>query len=1085
MPTPGTCANCGAPLAGDARKGFCPKCLFAQVQSGLFDFNVEGDFGDYELVEEIGRGGMGVVYRARQRSLDREVAVKRMVFGPGSNPELVKRFRAEAVAAAALQHPNIVAIHEVGVHEGQHFFVMDYVQGQSLAHLVTAGPLPARRAAEYLKILAEAVHYAHERGILHRDLKPSNVIIDEQDQPRIVDFGLARRLEGASELTVTGQVLGSPNYLPPEQAAAQRGRVSRRTDVYGLGATLYHLLTGRPPFQAESLAQALDLVLHSEPVAPRLLNPSLPRDLETICLRCLEKEPAKRYPTAQMLAEELGRFLNGDPITARPLGPLGKAWRWCRRKPQVASLAGVAALAIALGFAGVLWEWRKAEAQRQRAEAGELSERQRAYISDMNAAQATLKANNPGRALELLNRYRHRPSAERRVMSAESDLRGFEWCYLWQECQNDAQDIIGVLPSRIRSLEVSPDGHWLVAGSERGALKLWSLLDPEEIPLLPDQSWKSFATFSPDSRLLLYTDQSPTSWGIMRTWDTQTRQRRPFLTNSFPVGAPISSPDGKWLGYGAVDPSNLRGKIVVVDWATRRTVGEMKGLTPIISDFHAFDWAFARDGRSVVLCETGPDLRIGLGDFTTGSEPQRHFGGHSNAITALAVSPDGRILATGSGLAGTGGDLRSSGDNAIKVWDLVAVQLRCELPGHQNWIAALKFSPDGRLLASGSADQTIRLWDVAAKRLDWVSRRLPQGVTRVCFTPDGRTLFSGTSDGEIQRWSLAHQPEVPYFSCQAAGLDSLAIAPQGDLFAGIRNGIVLLGEPENTALAEPIPELGTNNMCLLFSTNHKLLFAGTWSGEVQAWSLAGHQIAGRLRPLAEPVWRLQQDARGQCLTIEHSDYWSGRKGRPCRIDIWQVAGDAADWREQNSWTVSGYRLASALSPNGRWLATGDPSGPVQVWNLEAHDPKNVGSFSAGTITELAVSPDGSLLAVANEEGMVQIWSMPMLYRVCAFRAHKRSIQALTFSRDNQRLATGGDNDEALKLWTATTGQELITLERSGENLRQLAFSPEGNQLIARNSQGDVLLWRVPSFADIQTKERAQRARAMKTGPGDK
>ncbi|MHC1765137.1 MAG: serine/threonine-protein kinase [Verrucomicrobiia bacterium] len=398
MATRSTCLNCGAPLVGGKRQEFCPKCLFLQASAGLLGpaltlsvedqesevsdlvggpggasasghrkSEVTNRFGDYELLEEIGRGGMGVVYRARQRSLNRMVAVKMMAFGPGSSAELVKRFRAEAVSAASLHHPNIVAIHEVGIHEDRHFFVMDYVEGQSLAQRISDLRFRIsdfKQSARWMKTVAEAVHYAHKRGILHRDLKPSNVLIDAQDQPHVVDFGLARQLEGDSELTVTGQVLGSPQYLPPEQAAGQRGRVSRRTDVYALGATLYHLLTGRPPFQAESLAQTLDLVLHAEPVAPRLLSPSVPVDLETICLKCLEKEPACRYPTAQDLAEELTRFLADEPIYARPLGPAGKAWRWCRRKPQLASLAAVAVLAVLLGFAGVLWQWRRAEAHR-------------------------------------------------------------------------------------------------------------------------------------------------------------------------------------------------------------------------------------------------------------------------------------------------------------------------------------------------------------------------------------------------------------------------------------------------------------------------------------------------------------------------------------------------------------------------------------------------------------------------------------------------------------------------------------------------------------------------------------------------
>ena len=217
---------------------------------------------------------------------------------------------------------------------------MDYVEGQSLAKLISDFGFRIsdfKRAVGYLKTIAEAIHYAHERGILHRDLKPSNVLIDANDQPRVTDFGLARRLEGDSELTVTGQVLGSPNYMPPEQAGGRRGKVSRRSDVYSLGAMLYHLLTGRPPFGGEALTETLEQVLNSEPISPRLLNPSLPRDLETICLKCLEKEPEKRYATAQALADEFRRFLNDEPIHARPVSRVERAWRWCRRKPALAS----------------------------------------------------------------------------------------------------------------------------------------------------------------------------------------------------------------------------------------------------------------------------------------------------------------------------------------------------------------------------------------------------------------------------------------------------------------------------------------------------------------------------------------------------------------------------------------------------------------------------------------------------------------------------------------------------------------------------------------------------------------------------
>src|SRR5688572_25624557 len=316
-----SCPGCGAEVPPDAPRGYCLKCLFAlgtaegatvAMQTGSQPSTLNSQptplrsFGDYELLEEIARGGMGVVYKARQKSLGRIVAVKMLLFGEQSGKEMAQRFRAEAAAAASLQHPNIVAIHEVNAHEGQPFFVMDFIEGQNLARLNAECELRnaewLRRAARYVKIVAEAIDYAHERGILHRDLKPSNILIDGFDQPRVTDFGLAKRLYEDSELTLSGQVLGSPNYMPPEQAEARRGLVGRRSDVYSLGAILYHLITGWAPFVGGTLTETLQAVVNTEPVAPRLLNPSVPPDLETLCLKCLQKEPSRRYPTARALA---------------------------------------------------------------------------------------------------------------------------------------------------------------------------------------------------------------------------------------------------------------------------------------------------------------------------------------------------------------------------------------------------------------------------------------------------------------------------------------------------------------------------------------------------------------------------------------------------------------------------------------------------------------------------------------------------------------------------------------------------------------------------------------------------------------
>jgi len=303
-------------------------------------------FGDFELLEEIGRGGMGVVYRAHQTSLDRIVAVKVLAAGQWASPEEVQRFREEATSAARLTHSAIVPIYEVGEWEGQPFLSMAYVRGSTLAERIRSGPLPAREAAELVYSVSDAVHYAHRCGVIHRDLKPANILLDSAGQPRVTDFGIAKRLEAPPELTGDGQVLGTPGYIPPEQAAGRLSQIDARSDVYALGAVLYAMLTGRPPFSAATSLDTLLQVLEREPVPPRQLNSAVPRDLETIALKCLEKEPRRRYPTALELADDLRRYLADEPVRAKPLRGLPWMWRWCRKNLLVASVSGIVALLI-------------------------------------------------------------------------------------------------------------------------------------------------------------------------------------------------------------------------------------------------------------------------------------------------------------------------------------------------------------------------------------------------------------------------------------------------------------------------------------------------------------------------------------------------------------------------------------------------------------------------------------------------------------------------------------------------------------------------------------------------------------------
>lgn len=325
-------------------------------------------FGAYELLEEIARGGMGVVYKARQSTLKRIVAVKVILSGQLASEEEIRRFLIEAEASANLSHPGIVPVYEFGEHEGLHYFSMAYVDGPSLADRVADRPLSPEDAVPLMRAIAEAVAYAHSQGVVHRDLKPSNILLEGGITPRIADFGLAKRIKDDNELTRTGTVMGSVYYMAPEQAAGKTEEVGPPADIYALGAMLYRLLAGRPPFQAATGFETMQQVIHDEPVPPRQLNPAIPRDLETICLKCLEKDPARRYASAEDLLAEFARVQNGLPILARPIGRLDRTWRWYRRNPVPATLGAALILALLVGLVTGVTLWNRARAEHQRAQ---------------------------------------------------------------------------------------------------------------------------------------------------------------------------------------------------------------------------------------------------------------------------------------------------------------------------------------------------------------------------------------------------------------------------------------------------------------------------------------------------------------------------------------------------------------------------------------------------------------------------------------------------------------------------------------------------------------------------------------------
>src|SRR5216117_3371882 len=356
------CENCGEKILGDSPKGLCPACVLETGLGPLADESVAGiddpghpaevvmDFGDYELLEEIGRGGQGVVYRARQKSLNRIVALKVISLGQWATQAHLKRFRQEAEAAASLDHPSIVPIYEVGDCQGSCYFSMKFIEGGQLDEVVRREPMPVRRAAELIAKVARTVHYAHEHHILHRDIKPGNILLDQKGEPHLTDFGLARLVETESTITNSFDVLGTPSYMAPEQALGENAAVSSATDVYGLGAVLYQLLTSHPPFAGGTTYETIKLLLDTEPRQPRLWNRKIDRELSTICLKCLEKDPKRRYSSALALAEDLEHWLKHEPIRARRIGVFTRGKKWVWRNPTTAVLiASLVALVAAVG----------------------------------------------------------------------------------------------------------------------------------------------------------------------------------------------------------------------------------------------------------------------------------------------------------------------------------------------------------------------------------------------------------------------------------------------------------------------------------------------------------------------------------------------------------------------------------------------------------------------------------------------------------------------------------------------------------------------------------------------------------------
>jgi WD40 repeat protein len=980
---------------------------------------------------------MGVVYKARQMGLNRLVALKMLRAGDGAGGNASARFYREAEAAGRMRHPNLVQIYEVGSHAGLPFLSLEYVEGGSLAEHLTGVPLPIRPAVALVETLARGMQYAHERGIVHRDLKPANILLQMADSrwqearpsamavfqsaiPKITDFGLAKLLDEDVRLTRTGLVLGTPSYMAPEQVLPGRQPVGPAADVYALGAILYELLSGRPPFVGETSLDTAQQVVHAEPVPPRRLNAKIPRDVETIILKCLSKEPARRYPTALALADDLQRWRDGKPIQARPVNGWERGWRWAKRKPAVASLLVVSSLAgLTLVGGGVgLWYHGQLREEYQKTQSALQTAETHQYFHHIALAHAGWRDGNLVPVDGLLD-------------GCPRDRRNWEWHYLRRLCHADAL----TLDTRgITSLACSPDGTRLATGTSDGAVQIWNATTGEEILATKGHADGVHGlAFSPDGSRLASASRDKT----VKEWDVATGREVRCFPHPTIVWSVTYSPDGRRLVSGSSDGDNA---IRVWDMTTAKEVLPPKRLTS-----HVFSVAYSPEGTRLAAADWSESAMVW--DATTGQPVRALKGWH------VAFSPDGNQVAS------------AGRDGAVRVWDAAADKESLLIVGGSGAVQSLAYSPDGTRLVTASSDGTIKLLDATTGQEVRTLKGHTEEVRQLAFHPDGTRLVSASFNGRVKVWDVMTIQEARLLTGHPRWVEGVAFDPDRKWLASAsRDETVKIWD---VATGQEVRTLkGHTNQVhgLAFSPDGKSLASASWDQSVKVWDLTSEKEPRTFRHSAR-VWSVAYSPDGSLLASGSEDG---------AVKVW----DTRTGQENVLLEGHGVRVYSVVfSPQGKWLASGARDNLVKIWDTQQGRAGGRGApllalkGHTSWVYGVAYSPDGKWLTSASDDGTVRLWNAATGQEVRTLKGHNSHVFSAMFNVDATRLASASA-DGTVKLWDVATGMEILTLRGHSGLVRSVVFDPDGKRLASAGWDGTIKIWDARPLADGNVEDEA-------------